>query len=90
MRVLKNLSEVEALVGKELGFSKWQRISQLQIWGFGLFTGDRQWIHMRPLKAKLGSPFKTTIAHGGTEVARTRRVCVLLARYEGIRVTSDS
>ena len=64
MRVLKNLSEAEALVGKELGFSKWQRISQLQIWGFGLFTGDRQWIHMRPLKAKLGSPFKTTIAHG--------------------------
>jgi acyl dehydratase len=64
MRVLKNLSEVEGLLGKELGFSKWQRISQLQIWGFGLFTGDRQWIHMRPLKAKLGSPFKTTIAHG--------------------------
>ena len=64
MRVLKNLSEVEALVEQELGVSKWHRISQFQIWGFGLFTGDRQWIHMRPLKAKLGSPFKTTIAHG--------------------------
>ena len=64
MRILKNLSEVEALVEQELGVSKWYRISQFQIWGFGLFTGDRQWIHMRPLKAKLCSPFKTTIAHG--------------------------
>ena len=61
MKVLKNLSEAQALVGQELGLSKWQRITQFQIWGFGLFTGDRQWIDMRPLKAKLGSPFKTTI-----------------------------
>ena len=64
MKVLKNLNEAKALVGQELGLSRWQRITQFQIWGFGLFTGDRQWIHMRPLKAKLGSPFKTTIAHG--------------------------
>ena len=27
-------------------------------------TGDLQWIHTEPMKAKLLSPFKTTIAHG--------------------------
>ena len=64
MKVLKNLSEAEALVGQELGLSKWQKITQRQIWKFGMVTGDRQWIHMNPIRAKLYSPFKTTIAHG--------------------------
>ena len=64
MKVFKNLSEVEALVEQELGVSKWQRISQFQIWGFGLFTGDHQWIHIDPSRAAEESPFKATIAHG--------------------------
>ena len=64
MKVLENLSEAEALVGQELGLSKWQKITQRQIWKFGMVTGDRQWIHMNPIRAKLYSPFKTTIAHG--------------------------
>ncbi len=33
---------------------------------------------------------KITDGHGGTWVARTRRVCVLLARIIGFCVTSDS
>jgi len=64
MKVLKNLSEAEALVGQELCLSKWQKITQRQIWKFGMVTGDCQWIHMNPIRAKLYSPFKTTIAHG--------------------------
>jgi acyl dehydratase len=64
MKVLKNLSEAEVLIGQELGLSRWFKITQFQIWGFGLFTKDLQWIHMNPIKSKLGSPFKTTIAHG--------------------------
>ena len=64
MKVLNNLDEAKALIGEELGLSSWQRISQRQISRFGKVTGDQQLIHMAPIKAKLYSPFKTTIAHG--------------------------
>jgi len=64
VKVLNNLDEAKALIGEELGLSSWQRISQKQISRFGKVTGDQQWIHMAPIKAKLYSPFKTTIAHG--------------------------
>ena len=64
MNTLKNLHEVKSFVGSELGVSKWHQIPQSQISEFGKVTGDEQWIHMAPIKAKLVSPFKTTIAHG--------------------------
>ena len=64
MRILENLSEAKELIGQELGVSDWQRINQRQISRFGKVTGDEQWIHMAPIRAKLLSPFKTTIAHG--------------------------
>ena len=64
MKSLKNLEEVKSLVGSELGVSKWHQISQSQISQFGKVTGDEQWIHTAPIRAKLLSPFKSTIAHG--------------------------
>ncbi len=64
MTILKNLKEVENFVGKELGTSDWHQITQEQITKFGKVTGDEQWIHMKPMKSKMFSPFKNTIAHG--------------------------
>ncbi len=64
MKVFKNISELEASVGEELGITEWQKITQKQINEFAEVTGDLQWIHTDPMKAKLLSPFKTTIAHG--------------------------
>ena len=64
MKVFKNISELEASVGQELGVTEWQKITQKQINEFAEVTGDLQWIHTEPMKAKLLSPFKTTIAHG--------------------------
>ena len=64
MKTLKNLEEVKNLVGKELGVSNWHQITQSQISKFGKVTGDEQWIHTAPVRAKLLSPFKSTIAHG--------------------------
>ena len=64
MKVLNNLTEAKALVSEELGLSEQQRISQRQISRLGQITGDQQWIHTAPIRAKLYSPFKTTIAHG--------------------------
>jgi acyl dehydratase len=50
-------------VGKEIGLSDWLEITQERIDAFAHATEDRQWIHVNPLKAKLG-PFRKTIAHG--------------------------
>ncbi|QZP07862.1 MaoC family dehydratase [Caenibius sp. WL] len=54
------------LVGKEgtaLEPSEWLTIEQDRIDAFADCTGDHQWIHVDPVKAKDG-PFGATIAHG--------------------------
>src|SRR5215510_12010899 len=50
-------------VGKPLGASDWLEIRQERIDGFADATGDHQWIHVDPERAKSG-PFGGTIAHG--------------------------
>ncbi|BDD82969.1 MaoC family dehydratase [Tsukamurella pulmonis] len=63
MRVLNGLEELQAAVGEHLGYSDWVEIDQKRIDLFAEATGDHQWIHVDPEKAKAG-PFGTTIAHG--------------------------
>jgi acyl dehydratase len=55
--------EVKGLIGKELGVGEWHTVTQEQINQFADATGDHQWIHVDPERAKEG-PFGTTIAHG--------------------------
>jgi acyl dehydratase len=55
--------ELAGNVGSNLGYSGWHRVSQEQVDLFAEATGDRQWIHIDPERAKSG-PFGTTIAHG--------------------------
>jgi len=50
-------------VGKALGSSGWLTIEQSRIDQFAEATGDHQWIHVDPERAK-GGPFGATIAHG--------------------------
>jgi acyl dehydratase len=51
------------LVGQPLGTSSWVTIEQDRIDRFAEATGDHQWIHVDPERAKDG-PFGSTIAHG--------------------------
>ena len=51
------------LAGTELGTSGWVEITQSQVDQFAEATGDHQWIHIDPQRAKTG-PFGGTIAHG--------------------------
>jgi acyl dehydratase len=59
----KSADELKAAVGKPLGESDWVVIDQQRIDQFADATGDHQWIHVDPERAKDG-PFGTTIAHG--------------------------
>ena len=63
MRVFNNVAELKACVGEEIGVSEWLTIDQERINDFADSTGDHQWIHVDPERAKseLGMP---TIAHG--------------------------
>jgi acyl dehydratase len=61
--VFKTPHDLEAAVGTRLGESEWLTIDQDRISLFADATGDHQWIHVDPVKAKEGS-FGTTIAHG--------------------------
>ena len=49
--------------GDTFGPSSWIEIPQEKIDAFAQATGDHQWIHVEPERAKEG-PFGTTIAHG--------------------------
>ncbi|MFE5027286.1 MaoC family dehydratase [Streptomyces sp. NPDC056656] len=62
-RVFATVDELRAAVGEQLGYSDWAEIEQKRIDQFADATGDHQWIHVDPERAKDG-PFGTTIAHG--------------------------
>jgi acyl dehydratase len=62
--VINNYQDFEQYVGKELGVSDYLKITQEQINLFADATLDHQWIHVDTERAKVESPFKTTIAHG--------------------------
>ena len=62
-RVFKTPLDLEAAVGDRLGESEWLTIDQDRINLFADATGDHQWIHVDPVKAKDG-PFGVCIAHG--------------------------
>lgn len=49
--------------GQQLGPTEWLTIEQDRVDGFADVTGDHQWIHIDPERAKDG-PFGATIAHG--------------------------
>ena len=55
--------ELLGKAGTRLDTSEWLTIEQDRIDDFAACTGDRQWIHVDPVRAKDG-PFGATIAHG--------------------------
>jgi acyl dehydratase len=61
--VFKTPADLEAAVGQHLGYSDWLEIDQARIDKFADATGDHQWIHVDPERAKDG-PFGKCIAHG--------------------------
>jgi acyl dehydratase len=61
--VINGLDDLKARVGQELGVSDWLEVTQEAIDAFADATGDHQWIHVDPERAK-ETPFGGTIAHG--------------------------
>jgi acyl dehydratase len=82
MLTLTGLEEIKAHVGKELGVSDWHLVTQENIDRFAEVTGDDQWIHVDPDRAK-DSPFGGTIAHGYYTLSLAPRFSYDMFKFEG-------
>lgn len=63
-KIINSIDDFISLKGKILGKSRWIEVSQEIINHFADATFDHQWIHIDSARAKLESPYETTIAHG--------------------------
>jgi acyl dehydratase len=63
MKTFETLAELAACQGQEVAVSDWIEVTQERVNQFAQATGDHQWIHVDPERAKAG-PFGAPIAHG--------------------------
>lgn len=61
--LFKTPADLMDAIGQQLGHSEWLEITQERVQQFAEATGDHQWIHTDPERAKDG-PFGGCIAHG--------------------------
>lgn len=62
-RVFETPAALLAATGERFGPSQWLTVEQERVDLFARATGDHQWIHVDPERARAG-PFGGTIAHG--------------------------
>jgi len=70
--------------GTPLHPSEWLTIEQERIDAFADCTGDHQWIHVDPVKAKDG-PFGATIAHGYLTLSLTNLFMPQMIEVRGFK-----
>lgn len=61
---MTTIDDLETRVGQELGTSSWRTVTQADIDAFADVTGDDQFIHVDPERARAETAFGGTIAHG--------------------------
>lgn len=71
--------------GTQLGPTDWLEITQQRVDLFADATGDHQWIHVDPLRAKDG-PFGACIAHGYLTLSLVNLFLPDLLRVDGVRM----
>jgi acyl dehydratase len=81
--VAHGLDGLRKLAGSDLGPSDWLEITQERVNAFADATGDHQWIHVDPERAR-GGPFGGTIAHGHLTLALVIPLWTQLLRIEDV------
>jgi acyl dehydratase len=78
-------SGIDDLLGHEdLGTSDWHEVSQDRIDRFAEVTGDRQWIHVDPERARRDGPFGGTIAHGALTLSLCMTFLTEVVQVDGV------
>ena len=83
MITINGIDGLKAHVGEELGVSGWDDVTQAKVDAFADATGDHQWIHVDPERAR-ATPFGGTIAHGYYTLSLAPRFLDELLRVEGM------
>jgi acyl dehydratase len=83
MVTITGLEELHTRVGEELGVSDWHEVTQESVNAFAEVTGDDQWIHIDPERAK-ETPFGGTIAHGYYTLSLAPMFSYRMFNLEGI------
>ncbi len=87
MTRIRDLGELVALVGRDVGVSDWLVVRQDRINVFADATGDHQWIHVNPERAATDSPFGMTIAHGFLTLSLVSTLMRSVVSIEGVRMS---
>ena len=82
MRTITGLDELRRAEGDVLGTSEWHEVTQEAIDAFADVTGDHQWIHVDPERAR-ETPFGGTIAHGYYTLSLAPALSEQVMRLEG-------
>jgi acyl dehydratase len=85
MRTFESVADLAAATGETIGQSDWVTISQEEVNLFADATGDHQWIHVDPERAKDG-PFGKTIAHGFMTLSLLPRLQHEMYTVKGIKL----
>lgn len=85
-RIIDGHRELKTLVGEHLGYSDWRTITQEQVNTFADATGDRQWIHVDPVRAAAESPFGGPIAHGYLTLSLGPVLMTQVVQTAGVRM----
>ena len=80
-----SVASVLAAVGQDLGRTDYSTIDQQHIDTFAEATGDDQWIHVDPVKAKDG-PFGATVAHGYLTMSLANFFLPQLVHYQQLKM----
>nr|WP_315595386.1 MaoC family dehydratase [uncultured Cupriavidus sp.] len=86
MREIASLDALKALVGQDVGTSDWIDISQSDVNQFAQATGDHQWIHTDPERARKESPFGGPVAHGFLTLSLLPALMAKTIKVSGVRM----
>jgi acyl dehydratase len=80
---VQGIDGLKELVGQHLGHSDYVEVTQEQVNLFADATGDHQWIHVDPERAKQG-PFGGPIAHGYLTLSLAPALLPQILQVQGI------
>src|SRR4051794_8357830 len=83
---VEGIEGVQGLVGQHLGHSDWVEITQEQVNQFAEATGDHQWIHVDPERARKESPFGAPIVHGYLTLSLIPSLVPQIVEIRGFRM----
>ena len=84
MQTFANLEDFSAHAGQSLGETDYLTIRQEMVDLFAQATGDQQWIHTDPERARRESPYKTPIAHGFLTLSLAPKLMAEIYRVESV------